>query len=137
MRTSWIIALAAAALALPVAAQTTGGCTACGAQKTEAAATIPGTTESIPVGQIENLVPIAVVSVLGCETCAEKTVAWALQHGSSKADIERALRTVATMQSLECFKGQFGADTAARFEKPLAAARRALEQGTTANASAH
>jgi hypothetical protein len=138
MRTSLTLALAAAALALPVYSQTASGCSACNQKaETTATATIPGTTDSVPVGQIENLVPIAVVSVLGCETCAEKTVAWALQHGSSKEDIERALRTVAAMQKLDCFKGQFGPDAIARLEKPLAAARRALEQGNPVAASAH
>jgi len=80
------------------------------------------------VGRIENLIPIGVVAVLGCETCAGEAVAWALQQGSSTEDVERALRTIAAMQKLDCFKQQFGPDAAARLEKPLVAARKVLQQ---------
>jgi hypothetical protein len=80
------------------------------------------------VGSIENLMPIGVVAVLGCDTCAGEAVAWALQQGSSTEDVERALRTIAAMQKLDCFKQQFGPDAVARLEKPLAAARKVLQQ---------
>ncbi len=92
--------------------------------------TVPGTNESVPVGRIENLIPVGVLTVLGCEKCAQEAVAWALQQGSTTEDIDRALRTVAAMQKLDCFKQQFGADVAARMEKPLEAARKALQQAT-------
>jgi 4-aminobutyrate aminotransferase-like enzyme len=80
------------------------------------------------VGRIENLMPIGVVAVLGCETCAGEAVAWALQQGSSTGDVERALRTIEAMRKLDCFKQRFGADAAVRLEKPLAAARKVLQQ---------
>jgi hypothetical protein len=82
----------------------------------------------MPNGQIENMIPIGMVVVLGCEKCAEEVVGWALKQGSSFQDIGRALRTVAQVQHLECFNNAFGPDVAGRMEKPLAAARRALQQ---------
>jgi len=89
---------------------------------------IPGTNETMLVGRIENLMPIGVLAALGCEACVGRAVAWALQQGSSADDVERALRTIAAMQKLDCFKQQFGPDAATRLEKPLAAARRVLQQ---------
>jgi hypothetical protein len=80
------------------------------------------------VGRIENLIPIGVVTVLGCEKCAGEVVAWALAQGSSFEDIGRALRTVAAMQKLDCFNQTFGPEVAGRMEKPLAAATRVLQQ---------
>ena len=119
-----LLAMTLLAFAAPAMAQ----CQGC-AQKAQAVTRpIPGTNESILVGKIENLIPIAVVMSLGCESCAEKTVAWALEQGSTKQDVERVLATVEAMQKLDCFKGQFGPDTVSRLEKPLAAARRALQQ---------
>jgi alkylhydroperoxidase/carboxymuconolactone decarboxylase family protein YurZ len=113
--------------------KTPGGCVAC-AQNTagEVVSTrlVPGTSEAVLVGRIENLIPIGVLVALGCEKCAGEAVTWALQQGSSTEDIDRALRTLASMQTLDCFKLQFGADAAARLEKPLVAARHVLEQAT-------
>jgi hypothetical protein len=113
--------------------RTPGACPGC-AQKPagEAIATrlVPGTNESVLVGRIENLIPIGVLVALGCEKCAGEAVAWALQQGSSMEDVDRTLRTLASMQRLDCFKLQFGADAAARLDKPLAAARQVLQQAT-------
>jgi hypothetical protein len=93
--------------------------------------TIPGTNESMVVGRVENLIPIGVLTVLGCEKCSAEAVNWALQQGSSFDDVERTLRTVATMQKLDCFKEQFGSEVNTRIEKPLAAAKEALAQART------
>jgi hypothetical protein len=92
---------------------------------------IPGTNETMVVGRIENLIPIGVLTVLGCEKCSAEAVNWALQQGSSFEDIERTLQTVAAMQKLDCFKDQFGAEVNTRMEKPLAAAKEALAQART------
>ena len=92
---------------------------------------IPGTNETMVVGRIENLIPIGVLTVLGCEKCSAEAVNWALQQGSSFEDVERTLRTVAAMQKLDCFKNQFGPEVNTRMEKPLAAAREALTQART------
>lgn len=126
---------AASLKATPPAETKPGGCTNCSAGMTAlhqppqtAVKIIPGTNESMVVGKIENLVPISILTVLGCEKCAAEAVNWALQQGSSFEDIERTLGTVATMQKLDCFKNQFGPDVNARMEKPLAAAREALAQ---------
>jgi alkylhydroperoxidase/carboxymuconolactone decarboxylase family protein YurZ len=151
MRTLFVLCLFAGFLSLPVAfAQSTGaaakskaptqealpkpeGCAKCATAiapdaGTIALKTIPGTNETMPVGQVENLIPIGVLTVLGCEKCAAEAVRWALQQGSTFADIERTLQTVAAMQKLDCFKNQFGPDAVSRLEKPLAAAKEALEQ---------
>lgn len=114
----------------------TGGCTKCGAAPSHEVAEapakpIPGTNETMVVGRIENLIPIGVLAVLGCEKCSAEAVNWALQQGSSFDDIERTLRTVAAMRKLDCFKEQFGPEVATRIEKPLAAASEALQQART------
>jgi hypothetical protein len=134
------------AAATPKIAPQPGGCQKCAANaaadtattahaaaaaEATASQTIPGTNETMPVGRVENLIPIGVLTVLGCEKCAGEAVGWALQQGSSFEDIDRALRTVAAMQKLDCFKEQFGPEVATRMQKPLAAAKEALEQART------
>ncbi len=116
----FLLAITLAAV-LAGAAENQAGCAAC-AQK----AVIPATNETVAVGRIENIVPIAVTAVLGCETCTEKAVAFALEHGSTAEEVSRALDAIAGMKKLDCFRQQFGPDAATRLEKPLAAARRAL-----------
>ncbi len=127
-----MLSLAPAAFAQnDVAKKAAGPCATC-AQKVSAEAVsarpVPGTNENMLVGRIENLIPIGILSVLGCEGCTAHAVAWALEQGSSTEDIERALKTIANMQNLDCFKVQFGPETAARLEKPLAAARKVLQE---------
>lgn len=121
--------------ASPAAVPTCAKCAAASASSHEAAEsvsrTIPGTNETMVVGSIENLIPIGVLTVLGCEKCSAEAVNWALQQGSSFDDIERTLRTVAAMQKLDCFKNQFGPEVGTRMEKPLAAAKEALEAART------
>jgi carboxymuconolactone decarboxylase family protein len=79
-------------------------------------------------GDLQNLIPIAVVVVGGCEPCAEKMVTQALAQGSSWQDIDQTLRILADMQRRECVIKALGPETVARMEKPLAAGRRTLEQ---------
>jgi AhpD family alkylhydroperoxidase len=81
---------------------------------------------------LQNLVPIAVVVVGGCETCAEKMVAQALAQGSSWEQVEETLRILADMQKRQCVQQSLGADVVTRMEKPLAAGRRVLEQANAA-----
>jgi hypothetical protein len=153
MRTRLVVLLAVMPLLLAVASAQSPGtaktappavatkpspCSSCGAATpahpgplATQARTIPGTNETIAVGQIENVIPIGVLTVLGCEKCSAEAVTWALQQGSSFDEVERALRTVAAMQKLDCFKAQFGADVNARMAKPLAAAWEALAQART------
>jgi len=127
-----LLVLAAGALLCAPVVNAQGGCTACAQKAATAEAvsaqTVPGTNETMLVGRIENLMPIGVVAVLGCDTCTGHAVAWALKQGSSPEDIERALKAIAAMQNLGCFKQQFGPGAAARLEKPLAAARKVLEE---------
>jgi len=79
-------------------------------------------------GNLQNLIPIAVVVVGGCEPCAEKTVTQALAQGSSWRDVDETLRILAAMQKQPCVIQALGVDTVARMEKPLAAGRKVLEQ---------
>ncbi len=79
-------------------------------------------------GTLQNLIPIAVVIVGGCEPCAEKTVTQALTQGSSWEDIDETLRILADMQKRQCVIQALGTETVARMEKPLAAGRRTLER---------
>ncbi len=79
-------------------------------------------------GNLQNLIPIAVVVVGGCEPCAEKMVTQALAQGSSWQDVDETLRILAHMQRQPCVIQALGADTVARMEKPLAAGRGTLER---------
>lgn len=79
-------------------------------------------------GNLENLIPIAVVIVGGCEPCAEKMVKQALSQGSSWQDVDQTLRILTDMQKRECVAKALGPDVVARMEKPLAAGRKTLQQ---------
>ena len=133
MKTFLAIVILAFPLSSAVSAQNRGndaGCKTCAqtiaVPQMEAAAAQE--IAALPKGRIENLVPISVLIALGCDRCAEKAVQWAMAQGSSREDIDAALRTVAVIQKLDCFNRQFGGDVAARLERPLAAARQALDQ---------
>ncbi len=78
--------------------------------------------------RLQDLIPIAMVIVGGCEPCAESMVNRALKQGNSWQDIDKTLRIVAGTQALECFAKAVGPDVIARMEKPLAAGRRTLEE---------
>ncbi len=82
---------------------------------------------------VQNLIPIAVVVVGGCEPCAEKMVTQALAQGSSWEEVDKTLRMLADMQKRQCVIQALGADTVARMEKPLAAGRRTLERAKPAD----
>ena len=81
--------------------------------------------------KLQNLIPIAMVIVGGCEPCAEKMVMRALKQGSSWQDIEKTLKITANMQRTDCFAKAVGTDVIARMEKPLAAGWRTLQQAVT------
>ncbi len=70
--------------------------------------------------RLQDLIPIAMAIVGGCEPCAESMVTRALKQGSSWQDIDKTLRIVAGTQALDCFAKAIGADVIARMEKPLA-----------------
>jgi hypothetical protein len=86
-------------------------------------------------GNLQNLVPIAVVITGGCEVCAEKMVKQALAQGSSWQDIDQTLRILADMQKRECVAKALGPEVVARMEKPLAAGRRTLQHALATDAS--
>jgi AhpD family alkylhydroperoxidase len=85
-------------------------------------------------GNLQNLIPIAVVVVGGCEPCAEMMVTQALAQGSSWQDVDETLRILADMQKRKCVMQALGPETIARMEKPLAAGRRTLDQAKPENA---
>jgi hypothetical protein len=86
------------------------------------------TRASKPEIKLQDVIPIVMVIVGGCEPCAEKTVKRALEEGSSWQDIDKTLRIVASMQKADCFAWAVGADVIARMEKPLAAGWRSLRE---------
>jgi hypothetical protein len=84
-----------------------------------------------PEVRLQDLIPIAMVIVGGCEPCAEKMVTRALAEGSSWQDVDKTLRIVANMQRLDCFAKAVGAEVVARMDKPLAAGQRTLREAIT------
>lgn len=78
--------------------------------------------------RLQDLIPIAMVIVGGCEPCAEKMVIRALKEGSSLQDVDKTLRIVAGMQRLDCFAKAVGIEVVARMDKPLAAGERTLRE---------
>ena len=78
--------------------------------------------------RLQNLIPIAMVIVGGCESCAEKMVERALREGSTFQEIDKTLRIVAGTQELGCFASAVGPEVVARMVKPLEAGRRTLEK---------
>ena len=78
--------------------------------------------------KLQDLIPIVMVIVGGCEPCAEKLVTRAVEQGSSLQDIDKTLRIVANMQKQDCFAKAVGTDVVARMEKPLATGWRTLQQ---------
>ena len=76
--------------------------------------------------KLQDLIPIAVVIAGGCENCAEKMVARALNEGSSWQDIDKTLRIVAGVQKLDCLAKALGPEVIARMDKPLAAGIKTL-----------
>ena len=83
---------------------------------------------AVPDRNLEDVILIATVVAAGCEPCAEKAVAQALEHGSSRRHIQRALDIIAKIQKLDCFAKAIGPDVVARMERPLAAGRRTLRK---------
>ncbi len=102
-------------------------------QQIDSTTVLPG--ERTAVARVEpklqDLIPIVMVIVGGCETCAERLVTRALQEGSSWQDIDKTLRIVADMQRRDCFANAVGLDVVTRMEKPLAAGQRTLQQFKT------
>ncbi len=84
----------------------------------------PGRAPATPV--LENLIPIAVLIVAGCETCAETMVRRALERGSTRPQIERTLAIVAHLRSLDCFAQAVGTEVVERMARPLHAGEEAL-----------
>lgn len=77
--------------------------------------------------RLQQLIPIVMVIVGGCETCAEKMVVRALNEGCDWSDIDRTLRITAGMQKLDCFAKAVGPEVTSRMDRPLAAGRKTLE----------
>lgn len=87
-------------------------------------------------GTLQELIPIVMVIVGGCETCAEKMVTRALNEGCDWRDIDRTLRITAAMQKLDCFANAVGPEVVSRMDKPLAAGRKTLELAKTLRSAA-
>lgn len=116
-----------------ISAQDVDGITQCGCAATDASVSSRDGSEgarAVPEPNLEDLILIALVVAAGCESCAEKAVARALDHGSPRRHIQKALQIIAKMQRLECFAKAVGPDVVARMEGPLAAGRRTLQEAT-------
>lgn len=84
---------------------------------------------------LQQLIPIVMVIVGGCEACAEKMVTRALNEGCDWLDIDRTLRITAGTQRLDCFAKAVGPEVVSRMDKPLAAGRKTLEIARMSNQS--
>lgn len=82
--------------------------------------------------RLQDLIPIAVVIVGGCESCAEKMVQRALHEGSAWQDIDKTLRILAGMQKLDCLGKAIGPEILAHMDKPIAAAQKTLREAMNA-----
>jgi alkylhydroperoxidase/carboxymuconolactone decarboxylase family protein YurZ len=80
--------------------------------------------------RLQDLIPIAMVIVGGCEPCADKMVKRALEQGSSWQEIDKTLRIIANMQRQDCFAKAVGMEVVARMERPLAAGWRTLQEAS-------
>jgi AhpD family alkylhydroperoxidase len=92
----------------------------------------PNHSEQTPKTQprLQDLIPIVVVIVGGCESCAENMVRRALLEGSSREDIDKTLRILEGMQKLDCLLKAIGPEIISRMDKPIAAAQRTLREQT-------
>jgi hypothetical protein len=88
----------------------------------------PASSEPLSNPKLQDLIPIAMVIVGGCEPCAENMVKRALQQGSSWHDIDKTLQIIASLQKLDCFAKAVGPEVIARMEKPLAVGRGTLQR---------
>ncbi len=77
---------------------------------------------------LEDLVPIAAVIGAGCEPCAARMVARALQRGSSEPLIERTLGILAAVSAAKCFGAAVGPEIVDRMQRSLQAGREALDR---------
>jgi hypothetical protein len=101
----------------------------CGQTNTSANATgESGVATAVPERNLEDVILLATVVAAGCEPCAGKAVARALERGFSQRHIQRTLEIIAKIQKLDCFAEAIGPDVLARMEKPLAAGRRTLRE---------
>ncbi len=114
-----------------LAAQDGEGATQCGCGGARAPLSAKEENESPPAvtePNLEDVLLLAIVIAAGCETCAEKTVARALEHGSAGRHLQKTLQIIAKIRKLDCFAQAVGAEVVARMEKPLAAGRRTLRE---------
>lgn len=77
---------------------------------------------------MQRLIPIAVVIAGGCEPCAERMVRRALEGGTSRAQVLKAIAIVEQVHGSECFRSAVGPQVCERMVRPLARARRTAEE---------
>lgn len=102
---------------------------------TEVAAAQSHEAVQTPGPRLQDLIPIAVVIVGGCASCAEKMVERALHDGSSWEDVDKTLRILTGMQKLDCLAKAIGPEIIARMDEPIVAAQRALHEAMAARHS--
>jgi len=90
-------------------------------------------SDSPPI--MQGLIPIAVVIAGGCEPCAERMVRRALEGGSSRQQVLKAIAIVEQVHGSECFRAAVGPEVCERMVRPLARARRTAEEAPAEAAS--
>ncbi len=84
---------------------------------------------------LEDLVPLAAVIAAGCEPCAERMVARALEREDAKPFVARTLAILAGLSAAKCFAEAIGPETAERMKRSLRAGRNALDRPATGRTS--
>ena len=80
---------------------------------------------------LEDLVPLAAVIGAGCEPCAERMVARALERDDAKPFVARTLAILAGVSAAKCFAEAVGPETVERMKRSLRAGRNALDRPAT------
>ena len=81
---------------------------------------------------LEDLVPLAAVIGAGCEPCAERMVARALEREDAKPFVARTLAILAGVSTGKCFAEAVGPETMERMKRALRAGRNALDRSGAA-----
>ncbi len=100
----------------------------CGGTNAPAAKDESARPAAMPEPPLEDLVFLATVVAAGCETCAQKAVARALEHATPARQVQKTLQILAKIQKLDCFAQAVGPEVVARMAKPLAAGQRTLRE---------
>jgi hypothetical protein len=80
---------------------------------------------------LEDLVPLAAVVAAGCQPCAERMVARALEREGAMPFVARTLAILAEVSAAKCFAEAVGPETTERMRRCVRAGRNALDRQPT------